>query len=67
MKRVGLGLTYVFVADVAWAGNGLGTSLGLTLGTALGEVLGTALPVLGSLGVVAVALLVGIRIVRRKR
>jgi hypothetical protein len=45
----------------------LGVTLGAPLGVTLGAVLGSALPVVGSLTVAAVSLLVGIRIVRRKR
>jgi hypothetical protein len=37
------------------------------LGTPLGSVLGSALPVAGVLSVAAISLLIGIRIVRRKR
>jgi hypothetical protein len=42
-----------------------GTSV--PLGTPLGSVLGSALPVAGVLSVAAISLLIGIRIVRRKR
>lgn len=71
LMKFGVGVSAYLFADVALAGNALGTPLGLTLGTALGAVLGdalgTALPMVSSLGIVAVALLVGIRVVRRKR
>ena len=71
LMKVSVGVLAYLFADVAVAGNALGTPLGITLGAALGTVLGdalgTALPMVGSLGVVAVALLVGIRIVRRRR
>ena len=67
LMKVGVGVLAYLLADVALAGVTLGAPLGITLGQVLGLTLGTALPMVGSLGVVAVALLVGIRIVRRKR
>ena len=63
LKNVGVGVLACLLADVALAG----TPAGVTAGAALGNLVGTALPIAGSLGVVAVALVVGIRIVRRKR
>ena len=67
LKKVGVGALAYLLADVALAGNGLGVPVGTALGQVLGITVGTALPIAGSLGVVAVALVVGIRIVRRKR
>jgi len=61
--KFGVGLSAYLLADVALAGNSVFVPLGVTLGA----VLGSALPVVGSLTVAAVSLLVGIRIVRRKR
>lgn len=69
--KFGVGLSAYLLTDVALAGNAvvvpLGVTLGAPLGVTLGAVLGSALPVVGSLTVAAVSLLVGIRIVRRKR
>lgn len=59
LKNVGVGVLTYLLADVALAGTVAGVSAGITAGSAL--------PIAGSLGVVAVALVVGIRIVRRKR
>lgn len=64
MKATSLvvGFAGYLLTDVAIAGNGpvvLGTSLGITLGSAL--------PIVGLLSVAAASLVVGIRIVRRKR
>jgi hypothetical protein len=67
LTKVAVGVLACLLADVALAGTVLGAPLGITLGAVLGLTLGTALPIVGSLGVVAVALVVGIRIVRRKR
>lgn len=67
LMKVGVGVLAYVLADVALAGNVLGVPMGITLGAVLGITVGTALPIVGSLGVVAVALVVGIRIVRRKR
>ena len=67
LKKVGVGALACLVADVALAGNALGVPVGITVGSVLGITVGTALPIAGSLGVAAVALVVGIRIVRRKR
>jgi hypothetical protein len=65
--KFGVGLSAYLLTDVALAGVPLGVTLGAPLGVTLGAVLGSALPVVGSLTVAAVSLLVGIRIVRRKR
>jgi hypothetical protein len=69
--KFGVGLSACLLTGVALAGNAvvvpLGVTLGAPLGVTLGAVLGSALPVVGSLTVAAVSLLVGIRIVRRKR
>ena len=67
--KFGVGLSAYLLTDVALAGLmvPLGVTLGAPLGVTLGAVLGSALPVVGSLTVAAVSLLVGIRIVRRKR
>ncbi|HUF29113.1 MAG TPA: hypothetical protein VMM77_00520 [Gemmatimonadaceae bacterium] len=67
MKAVkfGVGLSAYLLTGVALAG--ASNAVVVPLGVTLGAVLGSALPVVGSLTVAAVSLLVGIRIVRRKR
>ena len=66
--KFGVGLSAYLLTDVALAGNTVVVPLVVVpLGVTLGAVLGSALPVVGSLTVAAVSLLVGIRIVRRKR
>jgi hypothetical protein len=55
-----IGLAGYLLTDVAIAGT-------TVLGTPLGITLGSALPIVGLLSVAAASLVVGIRIVRRKR
>ena len=61
----------LLLANTAIAGNGLGTPVGVTVGVTVGEVVGvgSALPIAGLslLGVAAVGLAIGVRIIRRKR
>ena len=63
MKAIHLavGVSGYLLANLAFAGSTV------PLGIPLGSVLGSALPVAGVLSVAAVSLLIGIRIVRRKR
>ena len=63
VMQLAVGLLAYLLTDMALAGTVLGTPLGATLGVQLGS----ALPLVGLLSVAAVSLLVGIRIVRRKR
>lgn len=75
VKKLAIGTLTVLMANVALAGapQPLGLTLGVSLGQALGAVLGlqlgSALPLAngGLLTVAAVALLIGIRLVRRKQ
>jgi hypothetical protein len=62
MKATSLAVGFAgyLLTDVAIAGTQV-------LGTPLGNVLGSALPIVGLLSVAAASLVVGIRIVRRKR
>ena len=64
MKATSLAIGFAgyLLTDVAVAGNGR-----VVLGTSLGITLGSALPIVGLLSVAAASLVVGIRIVRRKR
>jgi hypothetical protein len=61
-RHLVVGLPGCLLATLAFAGNST-----VPLGTPLGSVLGSALPVAGVLSVAAISLLIGIRIVRRKR
>lgn len=73
VNKLAIGSLAFSVANMALAGQQLGTSLGVGLGRTLGGVLGfplgSALPIAsgGLLTVAAVSLVLGIRIVRRKQ
>jgi hypothetical protein len=60
-RHLAVGVAGSLFASLAFAGSTV------PLGIPLGSVLGSALPVAGVLSVAAVSLLIGIRIVRRKR
>jgi len=60
-RHLAVGLPGCLLATLASAGTSV------PLGIPMGNVLGSALPVAGVLSVAAFSLLIGIRIVRRKR